>query len=131
MSFAYNPTFYPPFPVLPVVLRVFEGQSSDKLPALIDTGADVTFVPATLLRRLRAQDSHAARVRSHWGEWRVVTIFVIDIEVAGETLPAVDVIADEQGDMILLGRSVLNRLLLLLDGPGRQTDVLTRRPVRF
>jgi len=27
--------------------------------------------------------------------------------------------------------SILNRLLLLLDGPGKQTDVLTRRPVRF
>jgi predicted aspartyl protease len=131
MSFAYTRSFSLPFPVLPVVLHVFEGQSSNELPALIDTGADATLVPFSLLRRLRAEDSHTARVRSHWGEWRVATIYVIDVEVAGEILPAVDVIADEQGDTILLGRNVLNRLILLLDGPGKQTDVLSRRPVRL
>jgi len=38
------------------------------------------------------------------------------------------VVGDEQGQEILLGRNVLNKLIVLLDGPGRQADVLVHRP---
>jgi hypothetical protein len=31
---------------------------------------------------------------------------------------------------VLLGRNVLNRLILLLDGPGALADVLSKRPGR-
>jgi hypothetical protein len=30
-----------------------------------------------------------------------------------------------------LGRNILNQLILLLDGPGQQTDILERRPSRL
>ena len=70
-------------------------------------------------------------MRSHWGEWRFVKIGVIDMALDGILLPAVEVVADEKSDIILLGRNVLNRLILLLDGPGRQMDILTRRPRRL
>ena len=52
----------------------------------------------------------------------------MNIVVAGELLPAVPVVADRRGKEIILGRNVLNKLILLLDGLHQQTDVLTRRP---
>jgi hypothetical protein len=33
-------------------------------------------------------------------------------------------VADEHGDEIILGRDVLNRLPLFMDGLGQQTDLL-------
>jgi hypothetical protein len=37
------------------------------------------------------------------------------------------VVGDEQGEEIVLGRNVLNRLRLLLDGPSRLTEILSRK----
>lgn len=53
------------------------------------------------------------------------------MEVAGEMLPGVEVIADDHGTDVLLGRNILNRLLLLLDGHRLQTEILTRYPERL
>lgn len=58
-------------------------------------------------------------------------VYLVDLEVAGQRLPAVEVVADNIGEDVLLGRNVLNRLILLLDGTARTTDVLNRRPARF
>jgi len=69
----------------------------------------------------------ATRLRSHWGESRPVAVHMVDLEIAGQRLPAVEVVADDLGEDVLLGRNVLNKLILLLDGLRVQTDVLTRR----
>lgn len=51
-------------------------------------------------------------------------MFPVDMGVGSLRLPAVEVVGDEQGDEIILGRNVLNRLRLLLDGPGTLLKVL-------
>jgi hypothetical protein len=50
------------------------------------------------------------------------------LDIAGHHLPGVEVVADDLAADVLLGRNVLNRLILLLDGPDGMTDVLPRRP---
>jgi predicted aspartyl protease len=93
---------------------------------LLDTGSDGTLVPITYLRRILAPVLTNTRIRSHWGEWRPVQLFVVDVVIDGLRLPGIFVVGDEQGDEIVLGRDVLNRLRLLLDGPAQTTDVLIR-----
>ena len=102
-----------------------------EISAYIDAGADVTLVPARLLENAGLDEIYTAELRSHWGEPRTVSIYIVDLQVASEFLPAVYVIGDERSEDILLGRNVLNQLILLFDGPRLQTDVLTRRPLRF
>ena len=132
MSFHYSRQFTLPFPTLPVILRQIEGDlATESITALVDTGADFTLVPVTYLRRLQIPKSYQTNVRSHWGELTAVNVHVVDLEAAGELLPAIDVVADRRGEEIILGRDVLNRLILLLDGIRHQTDILTRRPLRF
>ena len=65
-------------------------------------------------------DTH---IRSHWGEWRAAQLFAVDLELGSLRLPDVFVVGDEQGNEIVLGRNVLNKLRLLLDGPAGQTDI--------
>lgn len=132
MAYAYNLKFTPPFPNLPVVLHPIEGGEATKtINALIDTGADFTLVPLAHLKRLQAEMLYPTQVRSHWGEFTSGHVYVVDLEVAGELLPAIPVVADRRGKEIILGRNVLNKLILLLDGLHQQTDVLTRRPRRL
>ena len=132
MSSPYSASFMPPIPTLMVTLRFVSGDAfTPPNSALVDTGADATLVPAMLLDPLQTGEMYLARLRSHWGEWRSVKVFLVDLEIEGRVYPAVEVIADETGSAILLGRNFLNRLILLLDGPHQQSDILPHRPLKM
>jgi len=132
MAYPYDTQFTPPFPVLPVNIRaVGESSGSEIHMAQLDTGADATLVPNAMIQAIGAEEYDSARLRSHWGEYREVSIYLVDMEIAGEMLPGVEVIADDHGDDVLIGRNVLNRLLLLFDGHRLQTELLTRYPERL
>jgi predicted aspartyl protease len=132
MPYNFLTSYSPPAPTLPVAIREPEnGVLTLEMTAIIDTGADGTIVPAIYLRGLEMYKSHTTNMRSHWGESRRVSVYLVDLDVAGEVLPGVEVVADERSREILLDRNILNRLILLLDGVRGQTDILTRRPVRF
>ncbi len=127
MKHPYDTAYQPAFPVVQVVLEnVEEERRTEPVPALLDTGSDGTLVPIAYLRRILATVLTNTRIRSHWGEWRPVQLFVVDVIIDELRLPGIFVVGDEQGDEIVLGRDVLNRLQLLLDGPAQTTDVLTR-----
>jgi predicted aspartyl protease len=129
MSSPYNTSSTPPIPALMVTLRSVSGEAfTPPNSAFVDTGADATLVPESLLDPLQSGEIYIARLRSHWGEWRSVKVYLVDLEIKDLIYPAVEVIADETGSAILLGRNFLNRLILLLDGPHQQTDILPRRP---
>ncbi len=51
-------------------------------------------------------------------------MFTVDIGIDQLCLPAVEVVGDERGNEIILGRNVLNKLRLLLDGPNALTKML-------
>lgn len=131
MATEYDRSYLPLFPRLTVAMSLPDsGLRSPSLWGLVDTGADVTLVPRHQLQALNAGALYRARLRSHWGEPRPVTVYLVDLDVAGHTLPGVEVIADDLADDVLLGRNVLNRIILLLDGPAQQTEVLSKRPRR-
>jgi predicted aspartyl protease len=92
--------------------------------ALLDTGADVTFVPIALLNKIEALEAFTGRVRSHFGESRPVQLYVVGFRIENITLASTYVVADENSDSLILGRDVLNKLPLFLDGRQAQTDLL-------
>lgn len=67
----------------------------------------------------------------------MTTIYLIDLHLASGVLPDIEVVGvnddvDEfENEDIILGRNVLNKLILLLEGPQQQTTILERRPRRF
>lgn len=119
----YSKSFSPGAPVLPVRLVSLSAQSHL---ALIDTGADGTFVPIDFLIELDAPILYMTNVRAHFSEklqrasvYQVDMIFFDSIH-----LPAVEVVGDEWGDRIILGRNVLNKLNLNLNGPAQTVTVV-------
>ena len=80
MAFSYDQTFVPPSPRLPVTMTLPEnGMRSPTFSGLVDTGADATLVPAQQLRELNANEIYTARLRSHWGEPRTVSVCLVDL----------------------------------------------------
>ena len=90
---------------------------------MLDCGADGTLVPIDYLQEIFAPALTDSRIRSHWGEWRSVQIFLVDIEVGNLRLPGIFVVGDEEGEEIILGRDVLNKLRVMLNGPANYTHL--------
>ena len=126
MKYPHDNHYDPPFPAVEVVLHN-EGEDlhTVTLPALLDTGADGSFVPLDHLQEILAIPLTDGRVRSHWGEWRSVQLFVVEIELKGLNLsfPGVFVVGDDVGDEIILGRNFINKIRLAINGPEGFTDI--------
>jgi hypothetical protein len=99
------------------------GLYSEETLGIVDTGADVTIAPIALLEQIEAAIESYNTVRGHWGESRPVNLYNVDVVIEGVTLPGILVIGDEVGHEVILGRDVLNRLQLLLDGLKLHTEL--------
>lgn len=74
IRFPHSADYFPPIPTLVIGLRAPDGsQSQGAVPAIIDTGADITLVPLTMLEQVGAPEMDEVRLRSHWGETTTVT----------------------------------------------------------
>lgn len=123
MTTPYNKSYTPPFPTLSIVLG--EGSSRvGPVPALIDSGADATLVPIDLLKRIGVGEGEEVTIRSHFGERQAALLFLVPLAIEGTNLVGLYVVGNELTDEIILGRNVLNKLALFLDGPTQQTDLL-------
>jgi len=117
----YSKEYNPPAPVIPVkITEPGEGLEGPTQLALIDTGADGTFVPTTLLEELGLPIIYMTNVRSHLGErLHRVSVHKVDFVLFDSIrLPNIEVVSDDLGSNIIIGRNLLNKLQLHLDGPN-------------
>lgn len=129
-NFHYDAKRFPPAPVAAIRLTAGETNSSTAdLAALIDTGADASFAPLSVLESIQAGIGKIYRARSLWGEKQSFSSFIVDLHLYDITLPGV-IMLGYDGDEIVLGRDVLNKLWLELDGPAQKVDVAAKRPRR-
>jgi len=94
--------------------------------AIVDTGADMTIAPEWMLEQLGAIKAIETALVTQWGERHPVTLYLVDIEINGLRLPGVYIAGDENAADVILGRNVLNKLPLFLDGPEEQAEVLDK-----
>jgi predicted aspartyl protease len=129
MTFPYDRDYSPPAPALPIELA-YPGESPRVGPvrAFVDTGADGSFIPTSYLETLDVPILYPTRVRLMFGPPYAVNVYRVDVLVAGVRLPAVEVVGNDEGADIILGRNILNQLRLYLDGPDRSLEILNRRP---
>lgn len=126
--FEYDPTYDPPIPVCKLVLMSPSTSRRVELNAIVDTGADGTIIPVAYLRRIGARRAYEASLCSQWGERRTVFLYLVDLVIGQLNVPGVYVVGDELGEEVVLGRNVVNRFRLLLDGPGAVMTLLGAGP---
>ncbi len=125
MKYPYDSRYFPPAPSVEIRLGTpGESLASGPHQALIDTGADISLVPLKHVRSLQTVPDDHRYLRSQWGERRKVAIYSLDIGIGSMRLPAIEVVADEHENEIILGRNVLNKLRMALDGPNRVLEIL-------
>ena len=115
-------------PVIPIVLRDSAGRTTAALSAIVDTGADGTFAPLSLLS---AAGFQAGRQRGNLFTARStvlpevvigysLTLTIGPLELVGTTVFGSREVAD-----VIVGRNVLNQLVFTYDGPRRVLDLIT------
>ena len=117
---AYDATsFDPPAPVARVTVRsATHGASVANVPLLMDTGADVSLLPASYVLSLVEVDEFSGQVEleAFDGTRSVAPSARLEVHFLGKVFRGQFLIVEQ--DYGILGRNVLNALSLHLDGPN-------------
>jgi predicted aspartyl protease len=131
MSEPYTRRLQPPGPTLSIRLQAVAGdRGTSAISALVDTGSDATIVPLRYLLEIGAEETAPGWLRSFSGERVPVALYFVDVHLDELVLPGVRVAGSPQLQGALLGRDVLNKLVVLLDGPRAETSVLDQAEVQ-
>jgi predicted aspartyl protease len=113
---AYDQSFHPPAPIAEVtILHPVVTTRRRTLSGKLDTGADLTVIPQQLVTPLRLTPKGRIWTTGYDGTYSQRAVFYVRMQLEGFVLASVRCIATERRN-VLLGRNVLNRFVISLDG---------------
>jgi hypothetical protein len=117
---AYDSTaFRPPAPVASVTIRSpVNGRTTSNVLLLIDSGADVSFLPREPIANLidESQQSPQYEVEAFDGTRSTASVAQLEVLFLGKSFRGQFLLLDAPYGY--LGRNILNNISLLLDGPS-------------
>ncbi len=120
---AFDKNFSPPAPVAEVIVtHPVSSVNSGLLPGKLDTGADLTVIPEGLISQLALKARAQIWARGFDGTFSRRPVYYVRFTIEGFELPIVRCIAAERQN-VLVGRNVLNRFILTLDGKNLRFDL--------
>lgn len=116
-TYEYDTTYTPSFPVVTVKLNgLMSAVAPMTVSALVDSGSDGTLVPIPLLQQIKAREVGRVMLRGITGMGYQVGVYEVTLEIGGFFLPKLQVVGDKQNQQMILGRNVLNDLIVTLNG---------------
>lgn len=94
--------------------------AQNEVTALVDTGADVTMIPLSILRSSGGRVKEKGQLRGILGEPVIVNRYLITVYVAGYAIRGIRAVALKDNREAIIGRDVLNQLELTLNGPAQE-----------
>ena len=114
-TYSYDETFIPALPVAEVQLYQNREEAGVTLMALVDSGSDATMIPLRYLKQIKARKGAQKQIRGIAGLSYPVDTYRVSIKV-GPHHTRLTVIADGQNRQMILGRDILNRMIVTLNG---------------
>jgi hypothetical protein len=100
------------------------GASRDLFPAQVDSGADVTVLPAAIIEALRLPVSGLVRAVGFGGVEDDRPVYRVELSVRGVgRVVSVEALASDSLGYALLGLDALSRHRVVLDGPALALDI--------
>jgi predicted aspartyl protease len=123
MIVPYNSDFDPPAAVLSATLSgVIRSRPRLHLPALIDTGADLTAVPVTAVKQLHLYEVGRIEVENIQAQVTLADIYTVNVSVADLPARELEVVLTAHS-FVVLGRDWLQAYYLLLNGPEQHFEL--------
>jgi predicted aspartyl protease len=119
-SYAYGPAL----PIVELFVRsVAATDGGTSLRALVDSGADATILPLAVLQN--AHVDQVGRARMRWGshQSQMYDVYLVTIAIGPYEIYGVRVLADPTGSEAILGRDVLNQMVVTLNGLAHIVEV--------
>lgn len=122
-TFEYDVTYAPSMPVAEIQIGKPGSAPALNLHAIIDSGADATIVPIQWLRQIRARRSEKAWMSTAAAARRLVDLYVISLRIGSYEQRALSVIGSFDLEETIVGRDVLNHLIVTLNGLAGVTEI--------
>jgi predicted aspartyl protease len=123
VRYRYNQQVQPPAPFIYVVIHHPVGQTAmERLPALLDSGADITAVPRAIADRLGLVKFSDVILAGYAGPPVLADSYVVSLTLHDFDMAAVEVVLTDES-YVILGRDILNQFHITLDGLHRQLEI--------
>ncbi|MFO0823485.1 MAG: retroviral-like aspartic protease family protein [Gemmataceae bacterium] len=114
----------PPAPALLLNLtHPITGTEAQNISVLLDTGADQTVLPERLAEQLELLKLDQELIRGFDGAPQVLGVYSVVLQVRDLIPFEIKVIASPKVASVVVGRDVLNRYRLVLDGPNGVLEI--------
>jgi hypothetical protein len=123
VSVPYDPAHAPPAPVLDVVVSNPLAGLSGRTQLMVDSGAEQTVQPYQLLMRLQVPLGPPVAVYGFGGAGMSLMECDVEIALPGCAPELVAVLTGPANLHYVLGRDVLNRYRVVLDGPNQRLEI--------
>jgi len=124
VTFDYDSSFVPSAPVLEIEIDGYNrGMGKQRILALIDSGADATLIPTTILETVGATYKETGWMQGITVRRMEVDLYLTGIRVGTQLIEGVTVVGTTATIDPIIGRDVLNQLIVTLDGPGETTTI--------
>jgi hypothetical protein len=119
VRYNYNQQVTPPAPFVHVSVRPpREGAAEAVVAAQLDTAADLSVIPGRLVEELQLLPLDLVSALGFGGRLMTLPTYLVEIRVRDLEPVCVKVLASPDEAYALLGRDVLDRFTVMLDGPN-------------
>ena len=123
ISFDYDSAYYPAAPVIEIEVDGYNSLGQKSFRAMIDSGADATMIPLPILQTVGATYKETTWMRGTAGGRVEVDLYLVAIQIGTELIQGLHVVGLPATGEAVIGRDVLNQLIVTLNGLAGVTDV--------
>ena len=112
----YDTSVQPPAPFADIlILHPSDRKQTRRIRGKLDSGADISVIPEQVADGLQLIPAREIQTRGYDGVVRDIQSYFVALEVEGYPIQLIEVVTSRRADA-LLGRDVLNRFKITLDG---------------
>jgi len=124
IQFDYDRSYLPPAPIITLTV---DGYSDSAEPAtiraMVDSGADGTMLPTAVLEKIEASYVDSVRMSGVTGTIEQQDRYRVRLQIGDIVIKGIDAVAIESENESLIGRDVVNQLVVTLNGLAAELTI--------
>lgn len=122
-TFDYDGHFVPSMPIAEIRVGGYRIETQIVLRAILDSGADATIIPELILKQVGARRSGKAWIRGPMQQRTLVNLYTVSFLLGDFERRQLLVIGGLDENEIIVGRDVLNQLIVTMNGLAAVTEI--------